>query len=134
MMQIKIALISAVCFMCSSTVYAEYDESDLKKLFTDKSQRIQIDAARNGNYNGSEPEETSEINLSGYVKRADGRSVVWVNDKSTLDNAKIGDIRVHHSSIGKNKKVTISVDGKTARLKPGETWIKETGKVVDSHE
>ena len=133
-MQIKIILISAVCFMCSSTVFAEYDEADLKILFTDKSQRIQIDAARNGNYTGSEPEKISEINLSGYVRRGDGRSVVWVNNKSTLDNSKIGDVKVHQSSIGKNKKVTISVDGKTARLKPGETWIKETGKVVDSHE
>ena len=120
--------------MCSSTVYAEYDEADLKKLFTDKSQRIQIDAARNGSYTGSEPENISEINLSGYVKRGDGRSVVWVNNKSTLDNSRIGDVKVHQSSIGKNKKVTISVDGKTAQLKPGETWIKETGKVVDSHE
>ena len=133
-MQIKITLISAVCFICSGTVYADYDEADLKKLFTDKSQRIRIDAARSGNYTGSEPEKTSEINLSGYVKRGDGRSVVWVNNKSTLDNSKMGDVKVHQSSIGKNKKVTISVDGKTARLKPGETWIKETGKVVDSHE
>ena len=133
-MQIKITLISVICFISSSTVYADYDEADLKKLFTDKSQRIQIDAARSGNYTGSELKKTSEINVSGYVKRGDGRSVVWVNDKSTLDNLKMGDVRVHHSSIGKNKKVTISVDGKTAQLKPGETWIKETGKVVDSHE
>ena len=133
-MQLKLIISGLFCMVCSNVLYADYDEADLRKLFTDKSQRIQIDAARNGNYTGSEPEKISEINLSGYVKRGDGRSVVWVNNKSTLDNSKMGDVKVHQSSIGKNKKVTISVDGKTARLKPGETWIKETGKVVDSHE
>jgi hypothetical protein len=41
---------------------------------------------------------------------------------------------VQQSTIGEDKKVTISVDNKTTRLKPGETWYKETGKIVDDQE
>ena len=65
------------------------------------------------------------------MKRSDGKSVVWINNKNTLDSLRIDDVKVHQSSIGKNKKVTISVDNKTTRLRPGETWYKETGKIVD---
>jgi hypothetical protein len=67
------------------------------------------------------------------MKRSDGKNVVWVNGESTIDKSRLGDIRVHQKSIGKEKKVTISVDGKTVRIKPGEAWLKDTGNVVDSH-
>lgn len=117
--------------LCSGSVHAAYDAANLKKLFTDKSQRAQIDAARSGGFSGVEQKQTRKIKVSGYVTRSDGKSVVWVNNKSTLENPRIGDVKVHQSSIGKNKKVTISVDNKTTRLKPGETWYKETGKIVD---
>ncbi len=120
--------------LCSSMTHAGYDAADLKKLFTDKTQRVQIDAARSGNFSGEERQQTQKIKVSGYVTRSDGKSVVWVNNKSTLDNSRIGDVKVHQSNIGKDKKVTISVDNKTTRLKPGETWYKETGKIVDDQE
>jgi hypothetical protein len=127
-----IRLISGLLFIIwGNAVQADYDVSDLKKLFTDKSQRAQIDAARTGNVSGTEVQQTRKIKVSGYVTRSNGRGVVWVNNSNTLDSSKIGDVRVQQSSIGKNKKVTISVDGKTTRLRPGETWYKETGKIVD---
>jgi len=119
---------------CSSMTHAGYDAADLKKLFTDKTQRAQIDAARSGNFSGSEKQQTQKIKVSGYVTRSDGKSVVWINNKSTLENSRIGDVKVHQSTIGKDKKVTISVDNKTTRLKPGETWYKETGKIVDDQQ
>ncbi len=120
--------------LCSSMVHAAYDAADLKKLFTDKSQRARIDAARSGNYSGAERQQTRKIKVSGYVTRSDGKSVVWVNNKSTLEGSRIGDVKVHQANIGKDKKVTISVDNKTTRLKPGETWYKETGKIVDDQQ
>jgi preprotein translocase subunit SecD len=119
--------------MLSSVVCADYDASDLKKLFTDSSQRAQIDAVRSGKNTGSELQQTTKVSVSGYVTRSDGKSVVWVNDKNTLDSSKVDDVKVQQSTIGNNKKVTITVDGKTARLKPGETWSKETGKIVENH-
>jgi hypothetical protein len=134
-MQVKSILTGLLCFICSGTLHADYDAADLNKLFTDKKQRAQIDAARSGNVSGKDSgaQQTNKIILDGYVTRSDGKSVVWVNNKNTLDSSKIGDVKVHQNSIGKNKKVTISVDGKTTRLKPGETWSKETGQTVEDH-
>lgn len=136
-MHIKSILSGIFCFVfcvVPYTVYGiDYDPEDLNKLFTDKDQRMQIDAGRSGKASPSGIQKTSEVEVSGYVTRSDGKSVVWLNDKNTLDSSKIGDVRVNKNNIGKDKKVTISVDGKTARLKPGETWSKETGKTADSY-
>lgn len=132
-MQAKKITIGLICMMCSSVLYADYDAEDLQKLFTDKRQRAQIDAARSGDVTGSElQQQTSKVSVTGYMTRSDGKDVVWVNNKNTLESSKIGDVRVHRSTIGKNKKVTVSVEDKTTRLRPGETWYKETGKIVDS--
>lgn len=130
-MLIKLFLTGMFSVSFSGALHAEYDASNLKNLFTDKVQRAQIDAARSGRTSGSELKQTSQVKVSGYVTRSDGKSVVWLNNKNTLEGQKIGDVRVHQHTIGKDKKVTISVDGKTARLKPGESWSKETGKTTD---
>lgn len=132
-MLIKLFLTGMFCVFSSGALHAEYDSSNLKNLFTDKIQRAQIDAARSGRTSGPELKQTSQVNVSGYVTRSDGKSVVWLNNKNTLEGSKIGDVRVHQHTIGKDKKVTISVDGKTARLKPGESWSKETGKTTDNY-
>ena len=131
-MQVDKIIVGLLCVLYGSVSHADYDAADLKKLFTDKSQRAQIDAARTGK---TVPgvQQTNKVKLSGYVTRSDGKNVVWLNDTNTLENSKVGNARVHQSTVGKNKKVTVSVDGKMKRLKPGETWDKETGKVVDNH-
>jgi len=132
-MTTKSMLIGVFCMLCSTALYAEYDVDALGKLFTDKHQRLQIDAARSGRYSDSDLQEINKVNVKGYMKRSDGKSVVWVNNKNTMDSSTIGNVKVHSAVVGKNKKVSISVDGKTARLKPGETWLKATGNIVDSH-
>ncbi|MBT8118727.1 MAG: hypothetical protein KJN89_03325 [Gammaproteobacteria bacterium] len=109
---------------------AEYNADDLNKLFTDKNQRARIDAARSG-LTGS-AKQTDKVKVDGYVTRSDGKSVVWINGQSTLDSSRVGNIRVHQSSMHKDKKVGISIDGESRRLRPGETWSKSTGKIVDS--
>jgi len=131
-MQAKLITTGLFCIIYSGVLHAGYDAADLNKLFTNKEQRAQIDAKRSGHYSGSDMKQTNNINVSGYVTRSDGKSVVWVNNENTLESSKLGNVKVHQSSIGKNKKVTISVDGKTVRLKPGENWSKETGKIVDN--
>ena len=132
-MQARKTIIGLICMLCSSVLYADYDAEDLQKLFTDKRQRAQIDAARSGDVIGSELQrQTSKVSVTGYMTRSDGKSVVWVNNNNTLESSRIGDVRVHKSTIGKNKKVTVSVEDKTTRLRPGETWYKETGKIVDN--
>jgi len=124
-------IITLLPLLASSPVLAEYDAAELGKLFTDRQQRLHIDAARSGQSKSASVRQTSKVNMHGYITRSDGKSVVWINDDNTLKSSSVGDVRVHGSSVGKNKRVTISVDGKTARLKPGETWHKETGEIVD---
>ena len=132
-MQIKLIITGLFCMIYSNILYADYDAADLQKLFTDKQQRARIDVTRSGKHTGSDVQkQTSKINVSGYVTRSNGKSVVWINNTNTLDSPRVGNVRVHQSSIGKNKKVTVSVDNKTTRLRPGETWYKETGKIVDN--
>ena len=124
----------AMLLLVTTSVYAtEYDESQLLNLFTDRQQRAQIDALRTGTVSEKGVRETNKVNLNGYMRRSDGKSVVWVNDGNTIEGSRVDDLRVHSNSVGRDSKVTISVDGKAARLKPGETWIKETGKIVDNY-
>ena len=132
-MQIKLIITGLFCMICSNVLHADYDDANLQKLFTDKQQRARIDAARSGKRTRSDAQkQTSKIKVSGYVTRSNGKSVVWINNKNTLESPRLGNVKVHQSSIGKNKKVTVSVGNKTTRLRPGETWYKETGKIVDN--
>jgi len=132
-MQVNKITIGMLLLVTWSVYAAEYDESQLLNLFTDRQQRSQIEALRSGAVSDKGERETNKINLNGYMRRSDGKSVVWVNDGNTIEGTRVDDLRVHSTSVGKDSKVTISVDGKTARLKPGETWIKETGKIVDNY-
>jgi len=132
-MYIKIVVFLFVSIYSGIAGSVEYDESALQKLFTDKDQREKIDALRSGQTIGKEVTKSEKVNVTGYVTRSDGKSVVWVNNKNTLEKSKIDDVTVHRSSVGKDKKVTVTVDGKTARLKPGEVWYKDSGEIVDNH-
>ena len=108
--------------------YADYDAADLNKLFTDKNQRAKINATRSGKAPNVAAKKTKKITVNGYITRSDGKSVVWINNKSTLESSKIGNIKVRSNNVGKNKKVTIYVDGKIKRLKPGETWHEDANE------
>ena len=122
-----------LCVISSGYVHAEYDTSGLQKLFTDKRQRSQIDAARSGGYAVSGVrQQTGLVTVNGYMTRSNGKSVVWLNNKNTLDGLTVGDINVQQANIGKNKKVGMTLDGSHVHLKPGETWDKETDKIVDN--
>lgn len=112
---------------------AEYNDAELQALFTSKKQRSRIDAVRAGRGVGSQGKKSTSVKVSGYMTRSDGKSVVWVNDGNTIDGSRVNGLKVHSGSVGKNNRVTISVDGKRKHLKPGETWRKDTGKVSDSY-
>jgi hypothetical protein len=128
-MRVKLSQIKQIVglffILCSSVAYAGYDAAGLKKLFTDQGQRARIDAERSGNYSGEQEQQTRKVKVSGYMTRSDGESVVWVNGKNTLEASKFGNVKVHQSSVGKSKKITLTVKEKTIRLKAGETWISE---------
>ena len=126
-MQVKTIIVMLCVSLFSGVIGAEYSDADLQKLFTDKKQRSRIDAARSGTNVTTDAPQTNKVKVSGYLTRSDGKSVVWLNNKNTLNSSKMGDVRVQRSSIGRNNKVTITVDGMSVRLKPGETWLEGAG-------
>lgn len=125
--------LAVIFILFSDVAIAAYDSSQLNTLFTDKSQRARIDAERSGQVIGKALPQSNKVEVNGYVTRSDGKSVVWVNNKSTLESSKIGDVKVQQSNIGRDKKVGVTVDSSHVHLKPGETWSKSTGKVKDSY-
>lgn len=129
-MLVRSIISGLLCIVCSNALAADYDAVNLQNLFTDKRQRAQIDAKRTGKNVNPESKKADKVSVSGYVIRSDGKSVAWVNNKNTLKKTSVDNIKVHQESIGKNKKVGVTVDGKHVHLKPGESWYRETGKVV----
>ncbi|VAW54889.1 hypothetical protein MNBD_GAMMA05-1846 [hydrothermal vent metagenome] len=125
--------ICLMVLMSSTPAYAEYDVNDLKKLFTDKRQRAQIDAARAGDYSGSEVQQATQVNVSGYMKRSGGKSVVWVNGTNTLESSKVGGVMVNTQTINNDNKVPVKIDGRTVYVRPGESWSEASGNVKDSY-
>ena len=124
--------LAVICVLFSDVAIAAYDSANLKTLFTDKSQRARIDAERSGVVPGKASPRSNKVKVNGYITRSDGKSVVWVNNKNTLKGSTVGNVKVQYKNIGKNKKVGVTVDGKHNHLKPGETWDKESGKIVDN--
>lgn len=132
-MRFKLFTLCLTIFMCSTATHAEYDVNDLKKLFTDERQRAQIDAARTGNNTGTETQQTATVSVTGYMKRSDGKNVVWVNGNSTIDSSRVGGVVVNTKSINKNDKVAVQIDGHTVYVRPGESWSKTSGTIKDNY-
>lgn len=114
-------------------------------LFTTPEQRERLDRARaeaTAEELAREPEPEPEpqpaaaakppprVHLRGFVRRSRGPSAVWVNDGSTLQGAAVGQGLAAGRVEGATVVVTLP-DGRQARLKPGQTWDPETGRVVD---
>jgi len=80
------------------------------------------------------------ITLQGYVKRSDGSTTLWVNNKAvqentTQDNVEIGRLSKHKSSAknaSDSLNVRVPVTGKNVRLKPGQVYEPETNRIVES--
>ena len=71
--------------------------------------------------------KTDKVEVKGYVTRSDGKNVAWINNSNTLEKSRVDNVRVHRSSIGKNRKVGVTVNDKHVSLKPGEKWTEGAG-------
>lgn len=119
--------------------------ADGPSLFTTPEQRERLDRARaeaTAEELAREPEPEPEpaaaaapkpqprVQLRGFVRRSKGPSAVWVNGGNTLQGTAVGDGLAAGQVEGATVVVTLP-DGKQVRLKPGQTWDPESGKVVD---
>lgn len=76
------------------------------------------------------PEPPPRVHLRGFVRRSGGPEAVWVNEGSTLSGSHFGE-GISAGRIEGSIVVVTLPDGRRVRLKPGQTWDPERGKVVD---
>ena len=124
------------CAYASTSTAAMFEENAIEKLFTTASERQKIDSFRKGKSVGVAREQVSptDVKVQGMVKRSDGKTTVWVNGQSTLDSNTVGGVRVSPSRTDSNSnKVSVSVNNKSVRLKPGQVWSEDSGQISDSY-
>lgn len=111
-----------------------YNEQMLKQLFTSPSERQSLNSTRRGGQSSdfyvSGP---ASVQVNGIVSRSDGKSVVWINGKNTMNNSMVDGVKVYSNEMKNNNKIPVRVDGRMVYVKPGETWSEETGVVDDNY-
>jgi len=125
-------LIRCLCLalLSSGVVQAQFDEKQLQSLFMTVEQREQVDDIRNGtektiiNEASARVEKFKKITVTGFVKRSNGKNVVWLNGGNTLKSNFSQGVQVQTNSINTLGQVTVIVDDKRLKLKPGESWSK----------
>lgn len=111
-----------------------FNEQSLKNLFTTPAERQAMNSTRRGGQSDDFfVTGPASVQVNGIVSRSDGKSVVWINGKSTLNNSMVDGVKVYSDSMKKNGKVPVRVDGRMVYVKPGETWSEETGVVEDNY-
>lgn len=113
----------------TTAAYAQFDIHKLERLFTNAKQRQQIDNQRHGHAHISQKRKWHKVTLNGYMQRSDGENVVWVNGVSTLNQTIIAGVKVEPGSINGKDQVTVRINGKAVKLRPGESWRPSTRKI-----
>lgn len=129
-------LVSLLCLLPLCSTAAFYDEGALENLFNTPEQRQKIDAFRKGKSVGVAREQISptDVKVQGIMMRSGGPSTVWVNGKSTLEGNRVGGVDVKLNSLNKKSdQVTVNINNKAVRLKPGQVWSEDSGQISDSY-
>jgi hypothetical protein len=109
---------------------------NLGTLFTDSQQREKLEAVRRGTYmeEAEKNSRVSNIRIDGVMIRSDGKNVVWVNGRSTLDGMPVEGVKVNAEAADRNShKVPVTIEGKRVYVKPGQVWSEGTGQVTDNY-
>lgn len=126
----------------SVTQATEFDD---QRVFTRAEDRERLDRAREGvsiESGGtgqqrrtvvSEPPKIPPVRLRGFIQRSDGPPAVWVNDESTLGGDRVGGrLQVESGRIDGQTVLIRLPDGRYIRLKPGQRYDPDSGRVVDA--
>ncbi len=127
-------------------------EDDFGRLFSSSAERKKLDILRqNQKLIVVSPQQSTRLEtvadelpepimLQGYVKRSDGSTTLWINNKAVQENSTQDDVEIGQLSKQKNSakngsdslNVRIPVTGKNVRLKPGQVYEPETNRIVES--
>lgn len=134
-------IILLICFTLLPEVLADYP---FEKIFTVKSQRIQLDRQRLQSQTTQLPAEvpksdapieqlskTKRIRFSGYLKRNDGSEIYWHEGKTELGGLPL-DVSVEKADT--NGEFIFRTADSQALLKPGQIWLIDKEKVVERYE
>lgn len=139
----RLLSVLAALAACSVTQAAEFED---QRVFTQGQERARLDRARDGvrlepiDDEGAvravvpeEPPPVPEVKLQGFVRRSDGPPAVWVNDRSTLEGDRVGgSLQVESGRIVGQTVIVRLPDGRRIRLKPGQHYDPDTGRVKDA--
>lgn len=131
----------------AATVPAAPDDG-FGRLFSRPNERNNLDVLRQNqklNVIAPDPVETgieappvelpAPITLQGYVKRNDGsKSTLWINNQpvqedSTVDDVKIGQLNKRGTSSQEGLDVKIPANGRNVRLRAGQVYEPETNQI-----
>jgi len=76
------------------------------------------------------------IALQGFVKRSDGTSTLWINNKvvqegSAVDNVQIGKLHEQRGGVGSSDSLNVKIpaNGKQVRLKAGQVYMPDINQI-----
>jgi len=131
-----VTLVTAMSLLYSPQLLA----TDLGRLFTTPVERHLLDKSRRENSplvdstasNGAAKKEAKTMVYNGIVTRSNGDRQIWIDGKVVNGHKGPDGIRIHKGP-DRDHRVTLSVPGKHKRvkIKPGQSWSLESGKVVD---
>ena len=118
-------------------------EDNLGRLFFTPAQRAELDRERAAAAtNASRPAAVQTqpkapppkmVTLNGIVRRSDGETTVWVNNKPLHE--RFGDAEINAGSIAREAVgINLPASGKQVRLKVGQTVDATSGRVAESYD
>jgi hypothetical protein len=123
-----------------AVVNAASAEQPLGRLFFTPAERAQLDEARTHKQRSpqstaTEPvasPATQTITYSGIVRRSDGKSILWLNNRAAEEKEALARLAVD-GRVGADGAVTLQgASGSTVRLKVGQRAELQTGKVAEA--
>jgi hypothetical protein len=107
------------------------------RLFYTPAQRAMLDNARKQNIKIDVESETptlDTISVNGVVKRSDGESIVWINNKP-VSNKSPNDIKITPRS-GDNSRVILQLppSGRSVDLRVGQKLDTVSGQIVEGYQ
>ncbi len=118
-------------------------EDTLGRLFFTPTQRIELDRERVAAASNSSRPVTVQtqpkapppkmVTLNGIVRRSDGETTIWVNNKPLHD--RFGEAEISSGTIAREAVgINLPASGKQVRLKVGQTVDATSGNVAESYE
>lgn len=116
------------------------------RLFTSEAERRQLDALRASLQNRSPLDEVSpseiievepvtlqplNVKFSGYIHRADGKYMIWINGKSSLSGSTMPIESAHFKT--EPDEITLSTNRYKAIIKPGQVWSLEDNVIDEGY-